>query len=204
MICIRFECCPRRLLLCPTLSWSSSVFPSKCWIVSLNQVNSASPLILSSILFTNVFIFQQHNCPNLACAALLLRFLGRAHTHIQQDYPERVIGQSLRPLPTEKKKHDRRTSVLGGNFFVCSLYFYLYFFAPIVLALTYCPLLYNTHNTNNHAPWRVSNPQSQQAIGRRPSPQTGRPLGSPDFEPAIPAIRRRQICPLDLTASGRR
>jgi len=36
-----------------------------------------------------------------------------------------------------------------------------------------------THNTHNKHPWRrwVSNPRSQQASGRRPTPQTARPLG---------------------------
>jgi hypothetical protein len=49
-------------------------------------------------------------------------------------------------------------------------------FDPFCTFKSFCPSrsillsLYNKHNTNIHAPRRDSNPQSQQANGRRPTP----------------------------------
>jgi hypothetical protein len=43
-------------------------------------------------------------------------------------------------------------------------------FFPHCLGFALLSLLYNTHNTNIHAPGAIQTPQSQQAIGRRPSP----------------------------------
>jgi hypothetical protein len=50
-----------------------------------------------------------------------------------------------------------------------------------VISPTQRPILDNTQHlqeTNIHAPGGISNPQSQQARGRRPTPLTARPLGS--------------------------
>jgi hypothetical protein len=44
----------------------------------------------------------------------------------------------------------------------------------------------NSHKTDIHAPRQDSNPQSQQASGRRPTPSTARPLG-----PALLCIAQR-------------
>ena len=49
-------------------------------------------------------------------------------------------------------------------------------FVLIILAFPFVFTVQHTHHKHS-CTWRDSNPQSQQAIGRTPSPQTARPLG---------------------------
>ena len=71
------------------------------------------------------------------------------------------------------------------HFFVSSLCTLSVVLCPHFPGVRLLSLLYNTHNTNIHSPRRDSNPQSQQTIGRRPSPWTARPLGSPRLAKTI-------------------
>jgi hypothetical protein len=64
-------------------------------------------------------------------------------------------------------------------FFLYSLLLCSYFIRIccfVLIALHFAFLMYLQHE--HPCPCRVSNPQTQQAIGRRPSPTTARPLGS--------------------------
>ena len=56
------------------------------------------------------------------------------------------------------------------------------------------PLPDNTqHSHNRHRyPWRDSNPKTQQASGRRPTPQTARPVGSADSWYQKPNVDHRR------------
>ena len=78
--------------------------------------------------------------------------------------------------------------------FFLSLRFIRIFFVLIVLAFAFCPYC-TTHNTNIHAPCprRDSNPQFQQAIGRRPSPYTARPLRSAGIRSPNHPARRESL-----------
>jgi hypothetical protein len=59
------------------------------------------------------FLFLWPNDPTRTQTALLLRFLDHTHahthtrTHTQQDFSERVISQSQRPLPTQHTTNTR-------------------------------------------------------------------------------------------------
>ena len=62
-------------------------------------------------------------------------------------------------------------------------FFNLYFFVLLVLALLFCPLLYNIHNTNTHATGekRTRNPSKRSAAD--PRLKTARPMRS-----ALPVV----------------
>jgi hypothetical protein len=84
---------------------------------------------------------------------------------------------------------DRHPCPRRDFFFVCPGFFpfdpFLYClnpFSSVMSLFTFhaTVLIQQTQQTDIHAPRRDSNPQSQQASGRRPTPETARPLGSAD------------------------
>jgi hypothetical protein len=78
--------------------------------------------------------------------------------------------------------HNTKIRALGGIFvlFFFSLSFFIHC-APLY-PLSSCHIfLYNTQH-KHPCSCRDTNPQFQQAIGRRPSPYTARPLGSTGFD----------------------
>jgi hypothetical protein len=101
----------------------------------------------------------------------------RSHTmthHSQWDSSGRMIGPSQRHLPVNTQhSQDINIHVHGGIFFVfsCTLYLFLSWLSYVL------PFVF-TYNTKHKQPCprRDSNPQRQEAMGRRPSP-----LGSAIF-----------------------
>ena len=93
----------------------------------------------------------------------------------------------------------RKISPSPGIFFLFSVLHLYYFFVLIVLAVPF--ILTVQHTQHKHpCPRRNSNPQSQQASGCRPTPQTARPLGSAGFDPRTfqPVASRYTDCTIPV------
>ena len=123
------------------------------------------------------YFFLWCNSPTGAYPTSLLRFLD--HTHTWQDFPERVISSSERPLTTQhtntRDEHPfpHRIFVFSCVQFVLYPYFFIYLDCP-----AFC-LLFFTYNKTTQTSM----------------PQAG-------FEPATPANERPQILALDGSATG--
>ena len=111
--------------------------------------------------------------------------VSRSHTvthHSRWDSSRQVIGPSQRPLP-DNTQHSQETYIHapGWIYLLCSFFFLLVctfiHFVPLYPSYSCHLFLYNTQH-KHQCPRRDANPQSQQAVGRRPSPQTARLLGS--------------------------
>ena len=95
---------------------------------------------------------------------------GQSHTPL-------ALGWGREPLPILWKAGLTPRPIWTGeeNFaptprFFCSPFvLYAYFFVLISQHFVFCPYS-TTHSTKIHAPGGIRNPQSQQMIGRRPSP----------------------------------
>jgi hypothetical protein len=123
----------------------------------------------------------KHSCLQWACFVILVHSVLHPCLFLCPDCPAFCLFL----------QHNQNIHAPSGRFSLL----YLYFFILIVLALPFV-LYCTTHTTQTSMHRRDSNPQPQQAIGRRPSPQTARLLGSAGFDPAIPATKRPQSCPI--------
>ena len=93
-----------------------------------------------------------------------------SHTVTQTPQSVELLWTRDRPVAeTTHNTHNRQTSMPPGRIFFLFCVVCLYFFVLIVLTLCLLSLLYDTQH-KHPCPRRDSNPQSQQAIGRRPSP----------------------------------
>ena len=83
---------------------------------------------------------------------------------------------------------------------LCLYFIRTWFFVLVVLNFAF--RLYFQRTPQTPRPRRDSNAQSQQAISRRPSPYTVRPLEPAGFKPIILASERPLTFALDRSATG--
>jgi len=126
--------------------------------------------VLSAISFLNfhVVVLPLYCIPHLSYRTFLCIFHAKKNKHCPPPNAQQPLGGQGLLIIKVSGLYSFRHNTLGGT--------------PLdEWSARHRNLYLTTHNTltrHSSMPRRDSNPQSQQASGRRPTPQTARPLGS--------------------------